>query len=208
MALSRKYLQGMGLNEEQINAIIEANEETITGLKAEIEKHQKASESSEKSLAKVQKELDEMKKEAEEGASKNPYKVKYEAIKEEFDKYKADEKAKATHASKEDAFKALLKECGVSEKRIASVLRVSEVDGIEFDENGKVKDAEALKKSIKEEWADFIPTEGAQGARTSTPPANTGGLTMTKEQIRKISDPVARQKAMAENASLFGLEKE
>ena len=209
MALSRKYLQGMGLNEEQINAIIEANEETITGLKAEIEKHQKTSESSEKSLAKVQKELDEMKKEAEEGASKNPYKVKYEAIKEEFDKYKADEEAKATHASKEDAFKALLKECGVSEKRIASVLRVSEVDGIEFDENGKVKDAEALKKSIKEEWADFIPTDlGTQGARTSTPPANTGGLTMTKEQIRNISDPVARQKAMAENASLFGLEKE
>ena len=66
MALSRKYLQGMGLNEEQINAIVEANEETITDLKAEIEKYKTASEGSDKTLAKVQKELDEMKKEAEE----------------------------------------------------------------------------------------------------------------------------------------------
>lgn len=209
MALSRKYLQGMGLNEDQINAIIEANEETITGLKAEIEKHQKASESSEKSLAKVQKELDEMKKEAEEGASKNPYKVKYEAIKEEFETFKTDISAKETKANKKEAYKALLKECGVSDKRIDTVLRCSDsvIDGLEL-EDGNIKGASDLKKSIKEEWADFIPTEGAQGARTSTPPANTGGLTMTKEQIRNISDPVARQKAMAENASLFGLEKE
>ena len=39
MALSRKYLQGMGLTEEQVNAIIEANEDTISGLKDEIEKY-------------------------------------------------------------------------------------------------------------------------------------------------------------------------
>ena len=36
-------------------------------------------------------------------------------------------------------------------------------------------------------------------------PANDGKSTMTKEQIRAIADPVARQKAMLENASLFGL---
>ena len=118
MALSRKYLQGMGLNEEQINAIVEANEETITGLKAEIEKYKTASEGSDKTLAKVQKELDEMKKEAEESASKNPYKVKYDAIKEEFEKFKADETAKATKAAKSDAYKELLKECGISEKSL------------------------------------------------------------------------------------------
>ena len=50
MALGRKYMQGMGLTEEQINAIIEANEETISGLKAEIEKFKTAGEESEKKL--------------------------------------------------------------------------------------------------------------------------------------------------------------
>ena len=82
MALSRKYLQGMGLTEEQVNAIVEAHEETISGLKDEIEKHKTASEDAGKKLAKVQKELDAIKADAEEKDGKNPYKVKYEAIKE------------------------------------------------------------------------------------------------------------------------------
>lgn len=205
MALSRKFLQGMGLTEEQASAIIEANEETINGLKAEIEKNRTEKETAEKQLAKAQKELGEMKKEAEENSGKNPYKVKYDAIKEEFDNFKKDIKSKETHTAKVDAFKALLKEVGVNEKRIGSVVKVSDIDSIELDEDGKIKNVDDLKKSIKEEWSDFIPTEGAKGADTSTPPKNNGGSTMTREEIRKIADPVARQKAMAENPSLFGL---
>lgn len=206
MSLTRKFMQGMGLTEEQVNAIIEANEETITGLKAEIEKHKTASEESEKKLAKVQKELNDIKEEAEESEGKNPYKAKYDAIKEEFEAYKNDITAKEIKATKKDAYKALLKECGVSEKRIDTVLKCSDdvISGIEL-EDGNIKDADDLKKAIKEEWSDFIPTESKQGAGTATPPKNTGGTTMSKDEIRKISDPMARQKAMAENAELFGL---
>ena len=205
MSLTRKFMQGMGITEEQANAIIEANEETITGLKAEIEKYKTASEESEKNLAKVQKELNELKEETEEKDGKNPYKAKYDAIKEEFEQYKNEISAKETKATKKEAFKALLKECKVSEKRIETVLKCSEdtINGIEL-EDGKIKGADELKKSVKEEWSDFITTEGVQGAANPNPPANTGG-TMSKEDIRKISDPVARQKAMAENAELFGL---
>ena len=205
MALSRKFMQGMGLTEEQASAIIEANEETISGLKAEIEKNQKEAEKAQKELSKAQKELGDLKKEAEESDGKNPYKVKYDAIKEEFENYKKDIKSKETKAAKEDAYRALLKEVGVSEKRIPAVLKVSNVDSLELDENGSFKDVAELKKSIKEERSDFIQTEGTKGADTSTPPQNNGGSTMTKEQIRQISDPVARQKAMAENPALFGL---
>jgi chromosome segregation ATPase len=205
MALSRKFMQGMGLTEEQASAIIEANEETISGLKAEIEKNQKEAEKAQKELSKAQKELGDLKKEAEESDGKNPYKVKYDAIKEEFENYKKDIKSKETKAAKEDAYRALLKEVGVSEKRIPAVLKVTDINSLELDENGAFKDVAELKKSIKEEWSDFIPTEGTKGADTSTPPQNNGGSTMTKEQIRQISDPVARQKAMAENPALFGL---
>ena len=206
MALSRKYLAGMGLAEEQVNAIIEANEETITGLKGEIKKERTAKEEAEKQLAKVQKELDGFKKEAEEADGKNPYKVKYDALKEEFAQFKADIDSKAEKAKKTEAYKTILKEAGVNEKRIDSVLKVSGeiINGIELDEEGKAKEADKLKAAVKEEWGDFIPTEGTQGAKTPNPPANTGG-TMTKEEIRKISDPAARQKAMLENPSLFGL---
>jgi hypothetical protein len=40
---------------------------------------------------------------------------------------------------------------------------------------------------------------------SANPPANGGKTTMTKEQIRAIPDAQARQKAMLENPSLFGL---
>ena len=202
MALSRKFMQGMGLTEEQASAIIEANDETITGLKAEIEKYKSAYETSEKSLEKVQKELNTLKEEAENNNSKNPYKVKYEAIKEEFESYKKDITAKETKASKTDAYRALLQEAGVSEKRINSVLKVSDVDSIELDEDGKIKDADKLKESIKKEWSDFIQTSGQQGAKTSTPPANVGGK-MSKEDIMSIKDTAQRQQAMLENKELF-----
>ena len=204
MSLTRKFMQGMGLTEEQVNAIIEANEETITGLKAEIEKFKTASEESDKKLTKVQKELDNYKDEAEKNEGKNPYKVKYEAIKEEFDNYKKDIGAKEVRANKEDAYTALLKECGVSEKRIKSVVKVSDIDSIELDEEGKIKDAGKLKDSIKEEWSDFIQTDGVLGAGTSTPPSNNGGK-MTKDEILAIKDTSERQAKMAENHELFGL---
>lgn len=204
MALTRKYLQGMGLTEEQVNAIIESNEETITGLKDEIEKYKTAGEDSEKKLAKVQKELDTMKEEAEQNEGKNPYKVKYDALKEEFTNYKNDVNSKAAKQAKKEAYISILKDCGVSEKRIGSVVKVADLDKLELDEDGNLKDVDDLKKSIKEEWSDFIPDEVTKGANTSNPPANTGAK-MSRDEIRKIKDPVARQKAMADNAELFGI---
>lgn len=204
MALSRKYLQGMGLTEEQINAIVEANEETITGLKAEIEKYKTASEKSESQLSKVQKDLDTFKKAAEESDSKNPWKVKYEGIKEEFENFKTEEKAKATKSAKIEAYKKLCKEVGVSEKRIDAIIKVTSFDDIKLDKDGKLEDVDNLKTNIKTEWSDFIVTEGTKGANTSTPPSNTGGK-MSKDDILAIKDTMARQKAMAENSELFGI---
>lgn len=210
MSLSRKYLQGMGLTEEQVNAIIEANEETINGLKDEIEKYKSASEKSSKELGKVQKELDGIKEEAEKNDGKSPYKVKYEALKEDmeklkqqYDDYKADVDAKETKLKKSDAYRKLLKETGVSEKRLDAVLRVTDVDKLEFDDDGKLKNIDVLVKEIKEEWSDFISTESRQGANTANPPANNGGGKKTKEEIMAIKDTAERQKAMFENKELF-----
>lgn len=141
-----------------------------------------------------------------EAAKKDPYKVKYEAIKEDFEAYKADQTKKETRAAKETAYRALLKEVGVSDKRIEAVLRVSNVDGVELDEKGAIKGAAKLTESIKAEWADFIETRNTEGAQTPNPPANNGGgHTMTKEQIMNIKDVGERQRAMSQNLDLFGI---
>ena len=169
MALTRKFLSALGIEAEKIDEIISAHAETVDGLKEEAAKNKTAAEK----LPEVQKELAEAKAAAEK-AGKDPYKVKYEAIKEEYEKYKADQTAKESKAAKSAAYKALLKEAGISEKRIDAVLKVSDVDAIELDGEGKIKGADDLAKSIKSEWADFIVTEGEKGADVPKPPAGGG----------------------------------
>ena len=103
------------------------------------------------------------------------WETKYKSLKEDFDAYKADQTAKETRAAKETAYRELLKAAGIPEKRLAAVLRVSDLDSVELGDDGKIKDADKLTENIKIEWADFIPTTTTQGAQTSTPPAtNTG----------------------------------
>ena len=99
------------------------------------------------------------------------WRTKYEAIKGDLEALKADYSAKETHAAKENAYRDILKAAGVSEKRIKAVLKVSDVDSIELDASGKVKDADKLTERIKEERADFIGSEGVRGAQVQTPPA-------------------------------------
>ena len=200
MALTRKMLKAMSIEDEKIDQIIEAHTETVNALKEERDTYKEEAEK----LPTVQKELDKLKEDSTKEDGKNPWKVKYDAIKEEFDNYKAEEQAKATKATKEEAYKALLKECGVAEKRISAVTRVADIDSIELDKDGNIKDVDALKDSIKEEWGDFIQTEGTKGAETSTPPENNGGK-MTKAEILAIKDTAERQAAMAENHELFGI---
>ena len=82
---------------------------------------------------------------------------------------------------------------------------VAAIGSAELDDEGKLKNVDELKKSAKEEWADFIVSTGSQGAYTPNPPANTGGHKMTKEQIMGIKDAEARQKAMLDNPEAFGI---
>lgn len=198
MALTRKFLSALGIEADKVDEIISAHTEVTDALKADRDKYKADAEK----LPAVQKELDELKS-AQTG--EDPYQKKYEELQKEFNDYKAEIESRDTTAKKEQAFRAILKEIGVSDKVIDNVIKVSDVSKIEFDDEGKVKGADDLKKSLSTEWAGFISTKKEEGANSANPPANDGKSTMTKEQIRAISDPVARQKAMLENASLFGL---
>lgn len=133
------------------------------------------------------------------------WRTKYEGVKADFENYKSEQVKKEAHSAKESAYRALLKEAGISEKRLGAVLKVSDVDGVELDEKGKIKGADKLMESIKAEWSDFITTTQVIGANTPTPPVNTGGSAMTKDEIMNIKDTGERQRAIAENPALFGL---
>lgn len=197
MAFTRKMLKAMSIDDEKIDQIIEAHLETLNSIKDERDSYKEDAEK----MADLQKELKELKDNAKD-ESKNPWKAKFDDLKKEYEQYKQDEAVKETKRTKENAYKQLLKECNVSDKRISSVLRVSDLEGIELDEDGKIVNADELKKSIKKEWSDFIYSESEKGAETATPPTNTGGK-KSKEEIMAIKDSVERQNAIAENLDLF-----
>lgn len=96
-------------------------------------------------------------------------KEQHDTLKAEFDKYKSDIDAKEVKRAKESAYRKLLRESNISDKRIDKIIKVSDLDGMEVDKDGKLKDEDKLKESIKEEWDDFIVKEQQTGANVSTP---------------------------------------
>lgn len=193
MALTRRALKAMGIEEEKIDEIISMHSETVDGLKADVAKYKADAEA----LPGVQKELNDLK------ASGGDWEEKYNNVKKEFDDYKAEQAVKEAKAAKETAYRELLKTAGVDEKRIETIMKVTNLDDIEMAD-GKIKDADTLAEGIKTEWADFIPFDGGKSpVKVDTGVKIGGGSPVTKESIMKIKDASQRQKAIAENIALF-----
>ena len=183
MALTRKMLQAMDIPAEKIDEIISAHTETVSAIKEERDSY-KADTAKvaglEKQITSLENQIAEKDKEIETFKS-GDWENKYKTVNGEYTKYKADVEAKAVKTAKENAYKQLLLDAGISDKRIASVLKVSDVDGVELDKDGKIKDAAERTENIKKEWADFIVTKREEGAKPATPPANSGeGKTPSK----------------------------
>ena len=166
MALTRKALKAMGLTDEQVDSIVEMHTETIEALKEQRDSYKADAEK----YSEIKADYEKLKTDAAENGGKGPFEVKYNALKEEYEKFKTDTAEKETARQKADAYKALLKEAGISEKRIDSVLKVSNLKDLKLGSDGKFENAEDLTNSIRTEWSDFITTEGSQGAEVSNPP--------------------------------------
>lgn len=188
---TRKYLTSIGIEEDKIDLIMEKHSEVVTEIKDERDKYKVEADK----LPDVQRQLSELQEDAKNN-SDDKYKVKYDALKEDFEEYKKGVTAKETKSKKESAYTKLLKAAGVSEKRISAILKVTNFDDIELDENGDAKEADKLTESIKSEWSDFISTTSTQGANVANPPANnTGKAIKTKKEIMEINDTAERQQA-------------
>lgn len=133
-------------------------------------------------------------------------KAEKEAAEKSLTDYKAQQTQKDTRATKAAAYKQLLKDKGVLEKHFDRVVKMTgaDIDALELDEDGKVKDAKKFMDSQKDVWGDFVATTTTTGAKVDTPPTNTGSK-MTKEQIINIKDASERQAAIAANPEAFGL---
>lgn len=118
--------------------------------------------------------------------------------------YKTQQTAKESRAAKESKFREQLKAAGVLEKYFDRIVRLSgeDIDKMELDSKGNVKNADKLAESLKTDWSDYVGSTSTKGAPVDNPPANTGSK-MTKDQIFAIKDAGERQAAIAANADLF-----
>lgn len=197
MALTRKMLKAMGIEDEKIDQIIDAHTETVEGLKEQVSAYKADAEK----LPGVQKELDDLKKEGGDGG----YKAKYEKEHKDFADYKAGIAAKESAAAKEKAARAYFAGKGIPAESMALVIRgaKAEIDALNLD-GDKIKDATALDSLLAGDYKGLIGKETRQGTDTKTPPDTTGG-TKSRAEIYKKDDKgryvlstEARQKALSE----------
>lgn len=192
MALTRKMLKAMGIEEEKIDQIIEAHTETVDALKADRDSYKKDASA----LKDVQRELDELKAKGDDG-----WKEKHDKVKKEYEEYKSDVEGKQARETKEKATRAYFESVGITGKNLEIAIRGSraEIDGLEMD-GEKIKDTASLKALVDGDFASLVTTTTTKGASTATPPAGGQGSSTpkTKAEILKIKDTAERQKAWAE----------
>lgn len=185
--------------EEAVTAIFKLHIGVVDALKSENE----SLETKAKTAEKLKSQLEEAKTKLAE-YDEADYKSKYEAekangekIKTEYETFKTEQAKKAARAAKETAYRDILKDAGIPEKHYAKILKYSDVDSIELDENGKAKKAADILKSVKDEWGDHVETITRTGTTTTNPPPNMGGKAYkSKAEIMKITDAGERQAAI------------
>lgn len=192
LALTRKLLEGMGIEEKQVETIIEAHSETVNALKAEMDKHKEQADK----VPDLQRQLEEAKANAESGGD---WEKKFNDEHEAFENFKAKVDADKAEQAKAKAYREMLVGANIDPKRIDAIMRVTDLSGVEM-EDGKLKDAEELAKSAKEEWSDFVLKQRTEGAGTETPPENNGGA--------DGGDPEVAERMQERHDRLFGKTEE
>ena len=205
MALKRSALKAMGLTDEQIESVIEMHTDTVTGLKDKLDAAESGKESSDKLKAdydKLKADYDAIKQTI---AENEKYKEQYESTKAEYEKFKTDTETKAAKATADATFTKWLRENGYTEKGAAKIVKYGGFTP-EFNKDGTIKNVDKLAESVYAEWSEYQPKEHVEGAKTETPPANTGGQSgKTWNDIDKIENTEQRQAAMLENIKSLGI---
>ena len=168
MALTRKFLRALGIEDDKVEEIIGAHLETVNPLKDERDNLKEQADKA----AELQKQVDALTKQ---GSSTEDLAKKYEDEHKAFEAYKADVEAGKAEAAKKSAYRKLLESSGIDPKRIDAVMRVSDVSAIEIGEDGNIVDADKLTEQIKTDWSDFVISTGTVGQRVDTPPAKQQG---------------------------------
>lgn len=197
-SFGRKWLAGIIRNddlsaEEKEQQIMDGHIAVTDGIKDDRDHWKGEAEKA----ADLQQQLDDIK-------NGENWQKKFEDEHKAFEEFKQKTAADAESVKVRAAYKELLADEKISEKRLDAILKVTDLSKVKLDKDGETLENEAeLRKAINNEWGEFKTTVTEKGAVVEKP-IQTGKPTKTKEEIFAIKDTEERQKAIAENHELFG----
>jgi hypothetical protein len=119
-------------------------------------------------LPDVQKELDGYK-------NGEDFKAKYEKEHTDFEAYKKQVTDEAEAAKVKAAYRKLLGEEKISDKRYDAIIKVTDFSGMKLDKDGNLENADGLRKKINEDWSEFKVTTRQRTGMVETPPSGNNG---------------------------------
>ena len=171
MAFTRSFLKTMNLTDEQISAIIEEHTNVTDALKAQRDKAQKDAESLKAEADKIP----DLQKQLADIANGEDYKGKWEQEHKAFEDYKAQIAKDAEMDKVRAAYRKLLQDEHINDKRLDVVMRATDFTNIKLGSDGNLENLDTLKQSIGEEWGDFKVQQRERKQNVANPPANHGG---------------------------------
>lgn len=182
MAFTRSFLKTMNLTDEQISAIIEEHTNVTDALKAQRDKAQKDADGFKAEADKVP----DLQKQLADIANGEDYKGKWEQEHKAFEDYKAQIAKDAELDKVKAAYRRLLADEHINDKRIDVVMRATNFADMKLAEDGSLENLDGLKKSIGEEWGDFKVSQRERKQSVANPPANqSGGESRARELYNK-----------------------
>jgi chromosome segregation ATPase len=203
MAITVKYLEGLGIEKDLANKIFAERSEEIEAEKKKYADLEKKLADSNASLENVQKEFDALK---ETNASVEDYKAKFEKltadVKAEKEKAEADRKAAEKASGIKNRFASAIGEKKFSHPAVESDYLRQFTEALEKDENQGKADTDIIHALTKDDAGAFvgITVENIPGGTTK---GNAGKKYSSKADIMNIKDASERQAAISANPEFF-----
>ena len=180
MSVTRSFLKSLGLNDDQVSAVIEAHSETVTGLQSkytDLETRYNAAKASADRLPNVEKELTELKK--------SDFKSMYESEQRAHNALKESVSREKARTAKEKAARAYYEGKNIRGGNLTIALRGTDLDQLQLDDSGNLTDTSALDALVE---GDFKPL--VTSARRTV--SSGGTLSGHTEQTQNPNDVMNR----------------
>lgn len=186
-----RRIVGEGCTDEIVTALMEAHHGVVDEIRDLLD-------AARDEAAKYKAEADRvpgLRQELEQLQGGEDFRAKYDKEHQDFEAYKKQIADGEELTRKKAAFRRLLSEERVSDKRLDAVIRLTDFSRMKLDKEGNLEGADDLRAGIREDWAEYITTERTDGAKPGSPPSTDssgfGAMTLAQKMAYANAHPGA-----------------